>query len=94
MKKPFTAKQGQYLAFIFYYYTKIHAIAPAESDKQNYFGVSPPSIHQMGGQARSQWMDRADSPTGSLNTLADPSGATAGFGIGVARIEAQPREPG
>jgi Mn-dependent DtxR family transcriptional regulator len=44
-KKPFTAKQGQYLAFIFYY-TKIHGFAPAESDMQNYFKVSPPSVHQ------------------------------------------------
>ena len=45
-KKPFTAKQGQYLAFIFYY-TKIHGFAPAESDMQTYFKVSPPSVHQM-----------------------------------------------
>lgn len=45
-KKPFTPKQGQYLAFIFHY-TKIHRLAPAESDMQNYFKVSPPSVHQM-----------------------------------------------
>jgi DNA-binding MarR family transcriptional regulator len=45
-KKPFTAKQGQYLAFIFYY-TKIHGLAPAESDMQDYFKVTPPSVHQM-----------------------------------------------
>jgi repressor LexA len=45
-KKLYTAKQGQYLAFIFYY-TKIHGFAPAESDMQNYFKVSPPSVHQM-----------------------------------------------
>lgn len=45
-KKPYTAKQGQYLAFIFYC-TKIHECAPAESDMHNYFKVSPPSIHQM-----------------------------------------------
>ncbi|MGH9694526.1 MAG: LexA family protein [Bryobacteraceae bacterium] len=45
-KKPFTRKQGQYLAF-FFYYTKIHGFAPAESDMQKYFKVSPPSVHQM-----------------------------------------------
>jgi len=45
-KKPYTAKQGQYLAFIFYY-TKIHRVAPAEADMENYFKVSPPSVHQM-----------------------------------------------
>jgi Mn-dependent DtxR family transcriptional regulator len=45
-KKPYTAKQGQYLAFIFYY-TKIHRMAPAEGDMERYFKVSPPSVHQM-----------------------------------------------
>src|SRR5580700_5244450 len=42
----FTAKQGQYLAFI-YNYTKIHRQAPAESDLERYFQVSPPSVHEM-----------------------------------------------
>ncbi|HLJ27321.1 MAG TPA: MarR family transcriptional regulator [Candidatus Angelobacter sp.] len=46
MQKPYTRKQGQYLAFIFYY-TKIHGCAPAEADMQEYFQVSPPSVHQM-----------------------------------------------
>jgi repressor LexA len=43
---PPTEKQGQYLAFI-YYYTKISKQPPAESDMQRYFAVSPPSVHQM-----------------------------------------------
>ncbi len=42
----FTAKQGQYLAYI-YYYNKIHHCAPAESDLERYFRVSPPAIHDM-----------------------------------------------
>ena len=42
----FTAKQGQYLAFI-YNYTKIHGRPPAESDLERYFQVSPPAIHDM-----------------------------------------------
>ena len=42
----YTRKQGQYLAFI-YYYTKIHRQPPAEADIQHYFRVSPPSVHQM-----------------------------------------------
>ncbi|MGI8988497.1 MAG: LexA family protein [Bryobacteraceae bacterium] len=45
-KKLYTAKQGQYLAFIFHY-TKIHRVAPAEMDMEIYFKVSPPSVHQM-----------------------------------------------
>jgi hypothetical protein len=42
----FTAKQGQYLAFI-YNYTKIHRQPPSELDLQRYFQVSAPSIHEM-----------------------------------------------
>jgi DNA-binding MarR family transcriptional regulator len=44
--KRVTAKQGQYLAFI-YYYGKIHGMAPAEADFRHYFRVSPPVVHQM-----------------------------------------------
>ena len=44
--KPFTAKQGQYLAFI-YYYTKIHGMPPAEADFRRFFRVTPPVVHQM-----------------------------------------------
>ena len=46
MKKAFTDKQGQYLAFI-YYYSKIHGMSPSEAELQRYFQVSPPSVHQM-----------------------------------------------
>ena len=65
LQKSYTRKQGQYLAFIFYY-TKIHGCSPAESDMQNYFGVSPPSVHQMiltlekgGFIARVPWQARS-----------------------------------
>ena len=46
MQKPYTDKQGQYLAFI-YYYSKIHGRAPAEAEMQQYFRTSPPAVHQM-----------------------------------------------
>ncbi|NQT56036.1 MAG: MarR family transcriptional regulator [Desulfobacteraceae bacterium] len=46
MSKKYTNRQGQYLAFI-YYYTKIHGCPPAEADMQRYFKVSSPSVHQM-----------------------------------------------
>jgi DNA-binding MarR family transcriptional regulator len=42
----FTPTQGQYLAFI-YAYTRLNRRPPAEADMQRYFGVSPPSVHQM-----------------------------------------------
>ena len=46
MTTSFTQKQGQYLAFI-YYYTKVNGRPPAEADIQRYFRVTPPSVHQM-----------------------------------------------
>lgn len=46
MADRFTATQGQYLAFI-YYYTKLNHRPPAQADMQRYFQVSPPSVHQM-----------------------------------------------
>ena len=46
MPPDYTHKQGQYLAFI-YYYTKLNGRPPAQTDMQRFFGVSPPSVHQM-----------------------------------------------
>ena len=45
-KFGFTDKQGQYLAFI-YTYTLVNGLAPAEADMGRFFGVTPPSVHQM-----------------------------------------------
>ena len=42
----FTEKQGQYLAFI-HAYTLVNGCPPAETDLQRFFGVTPPSVHQM-----------------------------------------------
>lgn len=46
MTRGFTPKQGRYLAFI-HEYRLIHRRAPAEADMQQYFGTSPPAVHQM-----------------------------------------------
>ena len=46
MKRKYTHKQGQYLAFI-YWYTKVHRYPSAEADMQQYFRVTAPSVHQM-----------------------------------------------
>ena len=45
-RPSFTSKQGQYLAFIDAY-TRVHRRPPAEHEMQQYFGVTPPSVHQM-----------------------------------------------
>jgi DNA-binding MarR family transcriptional regulator len=41
-----TPLQGQYLAFIYAYRT-IHNQAPAERDMQQFFHVTPPTVHNM-----------------------------------------------
>lgn len=47
MQSPlFTAKQGQYLAFI-YAYSRVLGRPPAEADIQRHFKVTPPTVHQM-----------------------------------------------
>ena len=42
----YSYKQGQYLAFIFYY-TKVNGRAPSEADMQAYFRVTAPSVQAM-----------------------------------------------
>ncbi len=42
----FTETQGQYLAFI-HTYTLVNGRPPAEADIQRFFGVTPPSVHNM-----------------------------------------------
>jgi hypothetical protein len=40
MKPRFTEREGQYLAFI-YYYTKLNGRPPAEADMQRFFSSYP-----------------------------------------------------
>src|SRR5512141_2673455 len=46
MTARFTQTQGQYLVFI-HAYMKLHRRAPAETDFQAYFRVTPPTAHRM-----------------------------------------------
>ena len=45
-RAAYTPRQGQYLAFIFYY-TKLNGLPPAERDMERYFRTSPSAVHQM-----------------------------------------------
>lgn len=45
-RPDFTAKQGQYLAFI-HAYTLVNGRPPAQADLQRFFQVTPPTVHQM-----------------------------------------------
>ena len=42
----YTHKQGQYLAYI-YYYTKLNGVPSAEADMQRYFTTTPSAVHKM-----------------------------------------------
>ena len=79
----FTPLQGQYLAFI-QTYTLIHRRPPAERDMQEFFEVTPPSVHNMvltlearglveriPGKPRSL---RVLLPSGDVPALHDPRG--------------------
>lgn len=46
MAAPYTLRQGQFLAYI-HTYTRLHRQPPSESEMAYFFGVSPPSVHQM-----------------------------------------------
>jgi repressor LexA len=71
--KNFTPKQGQYLAFI-HLYTRLHRRPPAEMDMQEYFRVSPPSVHQMVlTLERAGFIRRQPRVAHSIEMLVDPN---------------------
>jgi Mn-dependent DtxR family transcriptional regulator len=71
--KTFTPKQGQYLAFI-HLYTRLHRRPPAETDMQEYFRVSPPSVHQMVlSLERAGLIKRLPRAPRSIEVLVDPN---------------------
>jgi DNA-binding MarR family transcriptional regulator len=71
-EKPFTPKQGQYLAFI-YAYTRRHRRPPAEADMQRHFCVTPPSVHQMVVTLeRAGFIRRQPRAARSIEMLVDP----------------------
>ena len=71
--KTFTPKQGQYLAFI-HLYKRLHRQPPAEADMQEYFRVTPPSVHQMVlTLERSGLIRRQPRAARSIELLVDPA---------------------
>ena len=70
--KTFTPKQGQYLAYI-HLYTRLHRRPPAEADIQQYFCVTPPSVHQMVlTLERAGFIRRQPGVARSIEVLVDP----------------------
>jgi Mn-dependent DtxR family transcriptional regulator len=54
----YTEKQGQYLAFI-YYYAKINRVPPAHADFESWFRTAPSTVHQMILQLEKKKPDKA-----------------------------------
>jgi Mn-dependent DtxR family transcriptional regulator len=72
LTKTFTPRQGQYLAFI-HLYTRLHRRPPAETDMQEYFRVTPPSVHQMVlTLERAGFIRRQPRTARSIEVLVDP----------------------
>lgn len=68
----FTDKQGQYLAFI-HSYTVIHSRSPSERDMQDFFGTTPPTIHQMILKLEAHgWIARVPEQARSIKMLLPP----------------------
>src|SRR5271169_2413347 len=71
--KTFTPRQGQYLAFI-HLYTRLHRRPPAETEMQDYFRVSPLSVHQMVlTLERAGFIRRQPRTARSIELLVDPT---------------------
>jgi len=69
---PFTAKQGQCLAFV-YAYSRIFRQPPAEIDMRRRFQVSPPSARQMAlALDRAGLIRRTPGVARSIELLVDP----------------------
>jgi Mn-dependent DtxR family transcriptional regulator len=68
----FTEKQGQYLAFI-YTYALVNRRPPTQTDIQAFFGVTPPSVHNMVLELeRRGLLRRIPRQARSLTVLVDP----------------------
>ena len=69
---PFTPRQGQYLAFI-HAYTCVNARPPAEADMRRFFGVTPPTVHQMVlALERAGFIQRTPSAARSIKLIVPP----------------------
>jgi SOS-response transcriptional repressor LexA len=72
MSAPFTRRQGQYLAYI-QAYIRLHGQLPSEAEIAAYFGVSPPSAHQMVDTlARRGLIERTPGQARSVRILLPP----------------------
>ena len=69
----FSARQGQYLAFI-HAYTRVNGRPPAQSDIARFFRVTPPTVHQMIlTLEKAGWISRRPAAARAIAVLLDPA---------------------
>jgi DNA-binding MarR family transcriptional regulator len=69
----FSARQGQYLAFI-HAYTFVNGRPPAQSDIARFFRVTPPTVHQMIlTLEKAGWISRRPAAPRAIAVLVDPT---------------------
>jgi DNA-binding MarR family transcriptional regulator len=71
--RDFSARQGQYLAFI-HAYTFVNGRPPAQSDIARFFRVTPPTVHQMiSTLEKAGWISRRPAAARAIAVLVDPA---------------------
>jgi len=73
-KADFTKRQGQFLAFI-YYFAKLNGQPPVEADMERYFKIAESSVHQMVVSLEQKGlMERTPGMARSIRLLVQPAG--------------------
>ena len=85
----YTAKQGQYLAFI-HAYQEVHRRAPPETDLLQCFQVSLPSVRDMILRLKRTRIDFESARRGAVHPDSAPAGAIAGIGVLMQEISGFP----
>jgi len=66
---------------VYLHYTRVNGRAPAEADMERYFGVTPPSVHQMILTLEARRLSERTPRLGAVNPVAHPTRGVAGSGI-------------
>jgi DNA-binding MarR family transcriptional regulator len=71
--QDFSARQGQYLAFI-HAYTLVNGRPPAQSDIARFFRLTPPTVHQMIlTLEKAGWISRTPAAARAIAVLVNPA---------------------
>jgi DNA-binding MarR family transcriptional regulator len=76
-RREFSAREGQYLAFI-HAYTNVNGRPPAQADMARFFRVTPPTVHQMIlTLEKARFLSRQPASPRAIVVLVDPAKLSA-----------------